>query len=68
MSCLGNNRRDRNQLEMIIKCLVHKENFKFGAFLGLMTFTLKSLICLLRKTRNKEDGFNTFFAGGKGYF
>jgi len=53
----------KNQLEMIIKCLVHKENSKFGAFLGLMTFTLKSLICLLRKTRNKEDGFNTFFAG-----
>jgi len=53
----------RNLIEMILRCLVNKENFKFGAFLGLMTFTLKSLICLLRKIRNKEDGFNTFVSG-----
>jgi len=47
----------------ILECFLSKESFKFGAFLGLMSLTLKALICIMRRIRKKEDWKNLFIPG-----
>jgi len=52
-------------LKKLLKCLISKDNFKAGAFLGIYAFVMKGLLCFMRLVRKKEDWKNPFFAGGK---
>jgi hypothetical protein len=50
-------------LSILFNMLVNKTNLKLGLFMGIQTFLLKSIQCLMRITRNKEDFLNSFVSG-----
>eukprot|EP00742_Colponemidia_sp_Colp-10_P002101 GILJ01002243.1.p1 GENE.GILJ01002243.1~~GILJ01002243.1.p1 ORF type:complete len:244 (-),score=25.35 GILJ01002243.1:78-809(-) len=39
-------------------------SLRFGAFLGLFNALYSTVLCSMRRIRNKEDGLNAFVAGG----
>ncbi|KAM3130518.1 hypothetical protein pb186bvf_017327 [Paramecium bursaria] len=55
--------RSQQILKEILLTLVNKTNFKLGLFMGLQTLLLKSIQCLLRQIRNKEDPYNSIISG-----
>ena len=39
------------------------EFLRFPTFLGLQSFIFKAVLCILRRLRKKDDGYNSFIAG-----
>ena len=53
----------RLKLSKISNKLLNFDSLCFALFVGILTQSYKSINCLLRSTRNKEDGLNSIIAG-----
>ena len=42
---------------------IFRSNVQLGLFVGLQTFLLKAIQCLMREVRKKDDGWNSFISG-----
>jgi hypothetical protein len=47
----------------VISQLLSLDTVRFGAFLGVLKFLYKSVLCSMRHVRQKDDGLNHFTAG-----
>lgn len=51
------------QPNILVKSVIHSDNFSFGAFLASFCAAFRSINCALRWIRKKDSGFNGLIAG-----
>ncbi|CAD8130129.1 unnamed protein product [Paramecium sonneborni] len=51
------------KIKLVFNILINRTNFHLGLFMGIQTFLIKCIQCLLRTIRQNEDGWNAAISG-----